>query len=160
MTDAPESLPPGPTSTGRREKAFLGALVLVAVLLHVRLILFYGSTVRGWDGRWYYLPVRSAVYLSWLAAMGGLIYLNLCWWSWWFGQAFGARSYLELTPGAVLGLAWLFSRRSAPVRVASLLLAGVGVLWTLGLHVLAYRDGLGQFPTSFGEGFERIISIF
>ena len=43
-----------------------------------------------------------------LAAFLLLWYANSCWWCWWFGDAFGARAFLELGSFFILGLASMY----------------------------------------------------
>jgi hypothetical protein len=79
------------------------------------------------------------VLAPWLVAAGLLWYVNSCWHQWWFGDAFGARAFLELTPLFVLGLAACLRASSAlgrRARSAVLVAMALCCAWTWGLMVL------------------------
>lgn len=60
-----------------------------------------------------------------------LLYLNAAWYCWWFGDGFGARSYIEALPFLLLGLAAAFSTRQKWWRRILIGFCGVGTTWTL-----------------------------
>lgn len=80
---------------------------------------------------------------SGLAVVLVLVYVNTSWWCWWFGQGFGGRAYVELSPLLILGLAWLLSRSAQPVRWAVLIAGGLATCWTLTLLFLEYTGRIG-----------------
>jgi hypothetical protein len=71
-----------------------------------------------------------------------LWYCNSCWHCWWFGHAFGARAFLELSSFFVLGLATAFRavRRSGrQARGAFLTLLAAMLLYhfiLMGLYII------------------------
>ncbi len=69
---------------------------------------------------------------GWLLSFLVLWYANSSWYAWWFGEAFGARAFLELGPLFVMGLAFAYqearlrgARWSSLATVASL----VAIAW-------------------------------
>ena len=58
-------------------------------------------------------PEARRTFLQLAFAALCLWYVNSCWHQWWFGDAFGARAFLELSPLFVLGLAWFLRASSA-----------------------------------------------
>jgi hypothetical protein len=72
--------------------------------------------------------------VCYLLAFGILWYCNSAWHMWWFGDAFGARAFLELSSLFVLGLALGFDPpRPRPWRLcqAAFVLLAVGYNWML-----------------------------
>lgn len=77
-------------------------------------------------------PLLRGLVLSFLL----LWYLNSAWYAWWFGEAFGARAFLELSAFFVLGLGFAFEDAVAAGRgalLASAAFASVAVIanWLL-----------------------------
>lgn len=56
------------------------------------------------------LRARDALIQCWFLGAVLLWYFNSAWHCWWFGDAFGARSFLELSGLFAIGLALIFSR--------------------------------------------------
>jgi hypothetical protein len=71
--------------------------------------------------------IRDALWLSLLLSGAILWYLNSAWEIWWFGDAFGARAFLELSFLFILGLALCFDR----VRTSGSILRRVVTGWAL-----------------------------
>lgn len=68
-----------------------------------------------------------------------LWYFNSSWHQWWFGDAFGARSFLELAPLFVFGLAFFFEAvalKKRPLQFATAAFVGVATLYTYALMAL------------------------
>lgn len=63
-----------------------------------------GIAWHGWQNR----ARRDPLIACWLASFALLWYANSAWEGWWFGDAFGARAFLELSGLFVLGLAFFF----------------------------------------------------
>ena len=71
--------------------------------------------------------VRNGLWLSLLVSGAILWYVNSSWDSWWFGDAFGARAFLELSFLFILGLAMCFDQ----VRTSGYRLRRLVTGWTL-----------------------------
>jgi hypothetical protein len=69
---------------------------------------------------------RARLILCWFLGAILLWYANSAWYCWWFGDAFGARAFLELSGlfgvGLALSFSWLWKR---PWLVAALSVAAV-----------------------------------
>lgn len=78
---------------------------------------------------------RDPLAACWLIGAGLLWYANSAWHVWWFGDAFGARSFLELTGLFALGLAAWFAGRSWGVRLAVTGLAVAFNTALMGLYI-------------------------
>ncbi len=103
-------------------------------------LLFWSPLVllalAGFAGRlWRRGPDR--LLLCYLAAFAILWYCNSAWHMWWFGAAFGARAFVELSSLFVLGLAfaledaWAQPRRGWRLGQAAFVLLAVGYNWVL-----------------------------
>ncbi|MCP3917962.1 MAG: hypothetical protein GY711_20640 [bacterium] len=80
-------------------------------------------------------PITGALVVGFV----GLWYANSSWHQWWFGDAFGARAFLELTPLFVIGLAFWFDsleRRTPRVRAVAYGAVVLGALYVWGLMAL------------------------
>jgi hypothetical protein len=106
-------------------------------------LLFLGVT-----GLWWRLVSRvrrpEPFVLCALLSLLTLWYFNSAWPTWWFGDAFGARAFIEATVVFAAGLAFLFERASSlprPVRLTGWGLLAAGVLGELTLAGL-YARGL------------------
>jgi hypothetical protein len=93
-------------------------------------------------GRWAGPQRRTVVAL--LLGFLVLWYLNSCWTTWWFGDSFGARAFLEMAPLFVLGLGLVLERalekggRTAWVAT-SLMGAAVTYSWVLMALYIGHR---------------------
>ena len=81
-----------------------------------------------------------AMAMAMLLSLAALVYLNSAWWSWWFGDGFGGRSFIAATPGLCWGMAWALSRASRRARWALGAAMALGILWTQVLLALQFRD--------------------
>lgn len=97
------------------------------------------------------VPATLVVFARWkdgfiaasLVGAGLLWYANAAWQTWWFGDAFGGRAYLELAWLFGLGLAMLFDRfdrRTSWILVASAIVWNVGLMLLYVMHKIP-RDG-------------------
>lgn len=97
-------------------------------------------------------PRRDLLALAGLLSVAGLAYMNASWWCWWFGDAFGARSFVAATPLLAIGLAGLLASLAGRVRKAACVVAGVLVAWTCLLLVLQLTDRIADDgSTTFAE---------
>jgi hypothetical protein len=71
---------------------------------------------------------RDAVLVGFTLSFAVLWYVNSSWYAWWFGEAFGARAFLELSALFVVGLGLAFERLRGGVLVA---LAAIAFNWGL-----------------------------
>lgn len=65
-----------------------------------------------------------------LIAFIGLSYLFASWWAWWFGCAFGARSFIEYYVVLALGLGYFLHHLKERKRIARFLIIGVLFLFS------------------------------
>jgi hypothetical protein len=90
------------------------------------------------------LPQTSRPWLwCWVASFVLLWYANSSWHEWWFGHAFGARAFIELTGLFILGLGCWYQRlgRAAPwLRKAGLAAAALAVALN-GVMMVCYIAG-------------------
>lgn len=119
---------------------------------------------------WHPVYVLASVGLALLArrdwrlalALAGVLLLNMyviaAWWSWWQGDAFGGRMFLNAMWAWVLGLTvlldWLLGwlQRHPRLQTSALGLAGLLVAWN-GLALVQYRLGLVPMgePLTWGQ---------
>ena len=71
--------------------------------------------------------IRDGLWLSLLLSGAILWYVNSAWEIWWFGDAFGARAFLELSFLFILGLALCFDH----VRTSGSILRRLVTVWAL-----------------------------
>lgn len=86
-----------------------------------------------------------------LALAGLLVYINAAWFMWWFGDGFGARSFLEASPALFLGLAWLLAQCKVKGQLGWIAVSLAGVGWTLALMMAQFFNYIahdGSTPTA------------
>lgn len=72
---------------------------------------------------------------AWLLSAALLWYANAAWSTWWFGDAFGGRAYLELAGFFGLGLALLFAKIGGRAAFAVAGIACAGNLFLMALYI-------------------------
>jgi hypothetical protein len=84
--------------------------------------------------------------LIWCWSLGALLlwYFNSAWYCWWFGHAFGARAFLELSGLFGIGLGYFFEWTKNRPRLA-ITIALLAIIWNLTLMVLHVT---GRIPPS------------
>lgn len=68
-------------------------------------------------------------------------YLNSAWWSWWFGEAWGSRAFIEVSLLFMIGMTWLIQRIATmrpDARRAWISAIGGSLIWTFILIVMWY----------------------
>ncbi len=75
---------------------------------------------------------RDGLLWAWVVSAALLVYVNASWYAWWFGDGFGARSFIVLAPLWLMGLGLFLqqTRRRGHARaaaVAMVVLAGVSL---------------------------------
>lgn len=116
--------------------------MLLSTLFSSRHGLFFWSPIllfAAWGGIWYTCRrggTRNPLWQS--LVIGGIFlwYLNSAWYEWWFGHAFGARAFLEISCLFVVSLAFCFEqlytngRRYIPLAIGCFA-AGIFYNWIL-----------------------------
>ena len=95
---------------------------------------------------------RRGLALGLVAGSAALWYVNSSWETWWFGDAFGGRAFLELAPLFVLGLALALARlaRARPaVRRVGHGLIGVSVAYSYALMLLYITNRISRSEALF-----------
>ncbi len=83
-------------------------------------------------------PARIGALVGLLCVML-LVYVNSCWWAWWFGSGFGTRSLIEASPVWIVGLGLLLANMKGKARIGAMVVAIVFCMSTLtlfGLYVI------------------------
>src|SRR5690606_30664431 len=83
--------------------------------------------------------VRGEV-IGWGAALIVSAYLSAAWWCWWFGSAFGNRSYDAALLPLMAGMAWLFARLGSRWVTVLWSVAMIAGTWNFYIALL-YRSG-------------------
>jgi hypothetical protein len=79
--------------------------------------------------------LRNSFFCCYLMSFAVLWYFNSAWHMWWFGDAFGARAFLELSSFFILGLSLFFGRiRQSSIMIKSI--AVIGILMCIGYNYL------------------------
>jgi hypothetical protein len=113
------------------------------------LLLSFLGLAAGWrrldrERRRFVLVLTGAFIALW--------YVNSSWETWWFGDAFGGRAFLELAPlyalGLALGLSWLAQAAPATRRLGHALV-GVSVLYSYVLMFLYITNRISRSEALF-----------
>jgi len=143
---APEFL--GYLFSPRHGLFFFSPVLLIATLGLVLAILR-----KGW-------PVPRLALALMAAAAVGLVYVNSSWWCWWFGWAFGARAFVEMSPVFLLGLAGLLSVARGRWRWAALGLICICILWSSFLLLLHATNSIppdgAKTLAEFADGVQQL----
>ena len=118
-----------------RHGLFLYAPVLLLALAGLLLVLGSARSCR---------PARTPAGLGLLLVIVQ-IYVNSCWWVWWFGGGFGTRSLVEASPVWILGLGLLLANLKQKARIAVTVVAIAFSIFTVTLLGLSVTHHLPAY---------------